>query len=118
MATTAPATKAMRRAGEFTSGIGNNLTDIADRDVALMGYTISERRVYDARQDASVPRTFVEIDVQELDEGKPNGHTRKYHAWSPALAERLSAIPLSTLPILARFHRVATQNSHSAWVVD
>jgi hypothetical protein len=118
MASTATAPLLLQRAGEFTNGIGSNLNDIANKDVALIGYTIGERNVFDQRQDATVARTFVEVEIQELEDGQPNGMTKRYHAWSPALGERLSAIPPSSLPVLARFHQVKTANGFAAWILD
>lgn len=121
---TAPATEEMfeatsspmKRAGDFTNGIGTGLNDIANRDVLLVGFTVGERNVFDQRQDATVPRTFVEMDIKEID--KPDAAPKRYHAWSPALGERLNRIPTSALPVLARFHQVKTANGFAAWVID
>jgi hypothetical protein len=108
-----------RRAGEYTNGIGSTLSEIEDKDVLLISYSVGKRRVFDQRQDATVERDFAEIVIRELAKsGSPIGMERKLHAWSPALCERLATIPSTALPVLACFHQVKTANGFAAWVLD
>ena len=116
MATQSPTAPSYQRAGSFSNGIGNTLDALSGKDVLITELSVGKRRVFDQRQDATVERDFVHM-VLAADPSKPE-QTGEYHAWSAALAERLSAIPASSLPVLARFTRVKTANGFAAWVVE
>lgn len=94
-----------KRGADFDTGIGDSLDKIAGQEVALLSYSISERSM------RGEPRTFVEMQLDvNLD-----GEARTYHAWSDSLAEKLSRIPTTELPVILTFDRVATSGGFRVW---
>lgn len=41
-----------------------------------------------------------------------------YHAWSDSLGEKLSDLPLNTLPLVARFERAPTSSGFKVWTIS
>jgi hypothetical protein len=103
-----------KRASEFQVGIGDTLDKIADRDVLLVGYEVSQRSM------RGEPRTFCLLQiVPDYDnwDGNPNG-VRLHHAWSDSLGEKLADIPVNQLPVVIRFTRVATSGGFRVWTFE
>lgn len=100
--------KDAKRASQYDTGIGDPLDKIADQEVALISYSISERAM------RGETKTFVEmhIDVQK------NGESKMFHAWSDSLAEKLARIPTEDLPVLITFNRVATSGGFKVWTFE
>ena len=94
-----------KHAADYDTGIGDSLEKIADREVALLSYSVGERSM------RGETRTFVEMQL-DVD---LNGESRTYHAWSDSMAEKLSRIPAGDLPVLITFTRVATAGGFRVW---
>jgi hypothetical protein len=106
------ATSPYRRASEFATGIGDTLDKIADKDVLLVGYNVSQRSI------RGEPRSFVLLRLWTNDPNDYDGNPESaslYHAWSESLAEKLADIPENALPVLIRFTRVATSGGFRVW---
>jgi len=84
----------VKRAATFAPGIGPGIIEILDQDVVVVKANIQERN-FDGE-----PRPCVLI---TLDNGKI------YHAWSEALASKISEIPEDEYPLTFKFIRVPTR---------
>lgn len=99
-----------KRASDIVQGIGDNLEKIADTDVLLCSYAIQERTMRNEN------RTFVKMSIA-IDPSKPDVR-KDFHAWSDSLAEKLSEIPNSDLPVLIKFIRVPTTAGFRVWTFE
>lgn len=106
------------RASEHVKGIGESLEKIAEKDVLLHSFTVSERSM------RGEPRTFVAMQISTIDDP---ANQQMFHAWSDSLAEKLSDLPgarsddngerttILTEPLLIAFERVATSGGFRVW---
>lgn len=106
------------RASEYVKGIGESLEKIANTDMLLHSFSISQRSM---RGEA---KTFVSLELSTVDDP---ANVQTFHAWSDSLADKLRDLPnersdedgvaLFTLasPLLITFERVNTSGGFRVW---
>jgi len=99
------------RASQYVKGIGVSLDTLQGRDLLLRSYEVSERAM------KGNETTFVALNLSEMEAGQPSTEVIEAHAWSASLAEKLSEIPQSALPVIVQFVRVPTSAGFRVWSI-
>ena len=106
------------RASEYVKGIGESLEKIANADMLLHEFYVSQRSM------RGEPKTFVGLHLSTVSDPE---NVQLFHAWSDSLADKLRDLPaersdeddVSTFklasPLLITFERVATSGGFRVW---
>lgn len=98
------------RASDHIKGIGKSMDAIAGQDVLLVSYEYGQRTM------RGEPAGFCALRIS-LDLDDPS-KAEDYHAWSDSLGEKLTDLPLNSLPLVARFERVPTSSGFRVWTIS